>query len=279
MCKTCSAPLAAPVVYRCNACDDTAPAIVARHERVEWLECSHQAHAECLAQWIGSCDERGCEPTCLECEKVLSDAAIGLLLGADEHAKRAERLVERLGYVSCPTPGCAMRFELEDGVDKRTTTCPRCDCAVCVGVISLDELRGLAGAEAEATAAAPAAADAVIDLTSEDEEEAAAVKEKAAADAAAAQEQQELLQKSSIKQCPGCRQAVTKDPKSCDKFKCICGTKFCWRCDQRADERGELSCRCTGRNHVYWDNQTNRAEVPRRHRSPGAAGGAKRQRR
>ena len=200
-----------------------------------------------MAAWVKSCDERGVDPSCLGCERPLSDAAIGLILGAEEHARRGERLVERLGFLSCPSPGCGARFELEDGVGKATTTCPRCRRAVSVGATTLSELLG-EDAVVDAAEAAVDASDAAAEL---------------------------LLKKPSIKRCPGCRQAVEKVARSCNKFKCRCGTKFCWKCDARADERGQLSCHCTDDSHVFWDNVKEKPELVR---SPRAAPAAKRRR-
>ena len=64
--------------------------------------------------------------------------------------------------------------------------------------------------------------------------------------------------------CPNCRQGIEKDPASCDKFQCICGCRFCWKCGRRANAAGEYECTCTGREHVPWDNVRGRPDGRKR---------------
>ena len=67
-----------------------------------------------------------------------------------------------------------------------------------------------------------------------------------------------LLLPAGLRQCPSCRQGVEKAADSCDKFECLCGFRFCWRCGAAADERGRTVCDCTGSDHTFWDNVKNR---------------------
>lgn len=56
------------------------------------------------------------------------------------------------------------------------------------------------------------------------------------------------------KQCRGCKVYLEKTF-GCDKMKCRCGFRFCWRCGSTG-----AKCNCTGRNHGFWDNETGRGD-------------------
>ena len=58
------------------------------------------------------------------------------------------------------------------------------------------------------------------------------------------------------RQCHGCKAYVSK-VEGCDKFQCRCGYRFCWACGAK-----DANCRCTGREHVFWDNVTSKASSP-----------------
>ena len=166
-CQVCEAQLSqAEQEWKCRACGETVEKLMAAAEEAEanepfiWLPCAHRACVACHAKWIQAQDEEGEEPTCLTCKasdgsaKPLDDACIRAILGKEAHEERAERLIDRVGVVSCPTPDCTYRVSVEDGVDTRTTTCPRCMRVVVVGAVSLAAMLAQPG-ELLAAAAAP----------------------------------------------------------------------------------------------------------------------------
>jgi hypothetical protein len=50
------------------------------------------------------------------------------------------------------------------------------------------------------------------------------------------------------RQCPNCHLHIEKLD-GCDKMECVCGCRFCFKCGT-----ANATCRCTPRNHVFWDN-------------------------
>ncbi|EOD31399.1 hypothetical protein EMIHUDRAFT_232003 [Emiliania huxleyi CCMP1516] len=211
--------------------------------RVVWLEtCSHWACVDCHIQWVQARDSQGLEPTCLtaSCNSALTDAAIREMLGDAAHQARDEQLLSRAAAGGgernwpCPTPNCpyrvAYRVALEEGSAPRPTTCPRCLKVFVVGAPSL-----------------PAAAEAADD--DDGCQQRKRRREEEMASVAALQQYQK---------CKSCGQGVEKDPATCDLFQCRCGLRWCWKCGTEADERGKPACNCTGRGHVFWDNQAGR---------------------
>jgi hypothetical protein len=352
--------------WSCSTCASKDAAFV-------FLDCAHKACVPCHTAWIASCDERNQEPTCLECvheeeerahrratspaaataratpRRTLSAAAIRTVLGDDAMCQREQRQLSRVAQLTdCPTPDCANRFELEEGVSTRWTRCGLCGQHVELGTRpDLSSLlppsaarlpsaaalpsaarsasgagrassgrgagrgsngrgavramsggggghalsgrgagRGLSGV----VAASGASADEPISLSSSAssegseasgiDDEDVPLSQRAAAHkkqtkggertsgAAVEAERRALLSQPQYRVCPGCRNGIEKDPDSCDKFQCTCGCRFCWKCGTRADERGQYACKCTGDDHVAWDNVRNRP-APRTVRQGG----------
>ena len=322
-------------------------------EPIMWLPCAHRACVACHAKWIQARDEEGKEPTCLTCNasdggdaKPLDDACIRAILGRIAHEKRAERLIDLVGFLPCPTPDCTYRVSVEDGVDARTTTCPRCRQVVVVGAASLSAMAAFPGESSSAAGSAPplpAALPAALPATtsavspaawappaaaavpqgsgSADDPHCLAESDDAgdggeggraaasAASAGAAGEvmtasnggggsdgsdgggggggsddddddvplsavaerhlkrerdeaaSAEALSGSQYRQCPGCKNGLEKLRNTCNKFQCRCGCRFCWKCGALGDANGNATCRCTGSDHVFWDNEKNRPAV------------------
>ena len=292
--------------WSCSTCYQTAEELEAAGQQILWLPCAHRACVRCHRHWIESQDEQGRPPTCMACKaeaaddsavQPLDDASIRALLGAEAHAARADRLMDRAGLWSCPTPDCSYMVALEEGLTARSTTCPRCHKVVVVGEDASkggapSAAAGSRGAAPSASAAprAPAGTgseadplrwnDSEEDETStsseEDDEPLAERNRKRVRDEASAAEEAkrrrddqasaEALQ--NVRTCPGCKRGVEKTPESCDKFQCLCGTRFCWRCGTLADAAGNAMCRCTGRDHVFWDNVRNRPDGRKRVQRP-----------
>ena len=238
-----------------------------------FLECAHKACIGCHAKWIACCDNTGKEPTCMACDeehtdsKVLSPAAIRLMLGDDASEQRDQRQFAKVAnLVDCPTPDCKSRFELSDDVSQRWTHCHLCRQQVELKRPNLASVlaapAGVGGASATGAnssgggTSSGAMADDAITLSSDDDigEEHQTLQEREAAQRA---EQLGLLKELGLKQCPDCRIAIEKERKTCHKFQCICGCRFCWKCGKRANERGIYTCTCTGADHVAWDNVRN----------------------
>ena len=60
------------------------------------------------------------------------------------------------------------------------------------------------------------------------------------------------IAKLGVKQCPSCREGVEKIRRTCNKMSCRCGYKFCFKCGAK-----DSNCACTGKDHMFWDNQRN----------------------
>ena len=54
--------------------------------------------------------------------------------------------------------------------------------------------------------------------------------------------------------CPRCAAWLHK-AEGCDKLKCRCGYRFCWRCGAE-----NAQCACTPASHGFWDNVSNRGD-------------------
>eukprot|EP01041_Mallomonas_annulata_P011948 gene11947-25033_t len=57
-----------------------------------------------------------------------------------------------------------------------------------------------------------------------------------------------------VKYCKKCRTGVVKES-GCDKMKCRCGYKFCYKCGSE-----NSICKCTSAYHGYWDNVAGTAD-------------------
>lgn len=254
-------------------------------------ECDHLYCIECLKRWISSCDESTHEPTCPECKKVLLDSTIKFILGDEQHSVRDARLMSRMGgFVDCPTPNCDARFELETRGQRRTW-CSRCKKDVSLGASDLTTILGMrpgpsrrngARTNSEQQQQQPgsgpgSSVEAAIELDSATTDDSDDGGDDDAGDGAALA--RHAMDQMNVKQCPGCMQAIEKDPMSCNKFECRCGTRFCWKCGRLADSQGIYWCNCTSDSHVGWDNVRNRP-APKRRRQPrpeapaGSAGAA-----
>ena len=259
-CGTCGMELLQHEDWSCSACD--------RAEFDGWLECAHQACHECHAIWISSCDADGREPTCLTCDaeglqdRQLSDGSIYSILGEEAYNLRATRLAERAcALYYCPTTGCGQPFELDGGVAERTTTCPNCKKTVTlcrtsdaelVGQMVADDTtshmpmpQGVGGATGSA---AGTSTDDPIQLEADEESNAT----RRARETARAQVQSLL---GNVKSCPKCGLTISKTAQSCNKFKCLCGHRFCWVCFALPDANGRLKCACpkTEDEHGFYE--------------------------
>ena len=76
--------------------------------------------------------------------------------------------------------------------------------------------------------------------------------------------------------CPRCSTWLHK-AEGCDKLKCRCGYRFCWRCGAE-----NAQCACTPAFHGFWDNVSNRGDfsalrgpspVPKSSSDQGRSGG------
>ena len=290
-CNICETELNAEQEWSCLACCQTVEQLEVAGMRVLWLPCAHRACAECHKQWIRRQDDEGKEPTCLTCEASgseairLDDVSIKQILGDDCHAVRAERLMIRAGLLSCPTPDCDYMVALEEGLSSRRTTCPRCRKVVVVGVSRVDApvhepaVAATVTTRAVAVAAPTAACQTALagsgsaddphrlDETSsagkseEDSEEDEPLAQ--VAERRQKRKRDEEASAATLRQfrtCPGCRQGLEKVARSCNKFQCRCGCRFCWKCGALADAAGNLACGCTGRDHVFWDNVRDEAD-------------------
>jgi hypothetical protein len=274
-CVMCGLAFAEEVPWSCSICCEG-------DGDFEYLECAHRACRGCHQRWIASCDDTGKEPTCLTCDKEeaeskpLSPAAIKLLLGDEANQQREQRLLAKVAnLVDCPTPDCTNRFQLPEGMQKRSTCCQLCMQHVVLSrptLLSLLAPSALGAAGASSSSAVDPAANgtsaaAPIELgsSSSDDDEDVPLQQRAAAKEA---EQRSLLEQLGLQQCPDCGHGIEKKKDTCHKFQCTCGCRFCWKCGKRANERGLYTCRCTGADHVAWDNARNRA-APRTTRTPG----------
>ena len=314
-CAVCEKPLRTIEAWKCSSCGDS------RSDGT--LECAHKACFDCHKQWITSCDADGKEPTCLTCEaegverKALTQDSLRLILGAELFKKRDEQLFAKAAgcLVDCPTPDCPARFELEEGIAERRTTCAQCRKTVLLGTASVAAVvaaalagtapvaaapeaaasaeaahngaaapgaiapAGVAAAGAEAAAASAAvasraAAKEVITLDGSSEEEGEEADllapwpapRPAPADDVADGEEAVRRELPAMRVCPSCKMGIIKDADTCDKFQCRCGCRFCWRCGKAASASGLYTCRCTGSDHVAWDNVRNRPAAARKRR-------------
>ena len=238
------------------------------------LECGHKGHYPCLAKYISILDEQGKEPKCLTCDAVLGDAAIRAILGKEAFELRDLRLRDKVGgdFVDCPTPNCTGRYDMSDlpkGMT-RTTRCFKCrenvtlkraedqlnDIAAAEAAASGAAASGAAGSGAAAAAASGSSNADAINLDSDDEQE----KQEKAQD----EKTQAVIESLGVKLCPACGQGIEKVKRTCNKVSCRCGCHFCWKCNSLAKKvNGEykLPCKCTGDEHVFWDNVNGRAEA------------------
>ena len=58
-----------------------------------------------------------------------------------------------------------------------------------------------------------------------------------------------------IRNCPRCNQLITKVIGTCNKMKCVCGFKFCFKCGVV-----NAKCNCTNHDHAFYDNTTGNLE-------------------
>ena len=290
-CEACQAELRPRSPWECIACRETEADLTP--DEIVWLPCAHRGHRACHRTWIEQCDQRGAEPTCLACEAEaaaaapraapqaegegaapssaptpLPDEVIRDILGEEAHATRALRLIERVpGIVPCPTPDCPEKFAL-DAYTRRSTTCKACKRMVQLGAVELTDVASSAstpsaGPSNPRAGGSGSAADPYHLSDSDDSNEDAPLANRLPP-----------TRLEGVRQCPGCRQGVMKEPNSCDKFECRCGCRFCWKCGQIADAHGRLSCGCTGSDHTFWDNNLNRAAPKMRRKRPRSDEGA-----
>lgn len=262
--------------WACSVCQQTESEL----ERVVWLACAHRACVDCHVRWIKSQDEMGRDPTCLSCDeersrrddpsdtaRTLDDNDIRQILGDAAHMARADQLLDKAGYFSCPTPDCGYRVELEEGLTSRRTTCPRCQRVVTVGAAGAAELAAASprppavGASRSGNGTGSADDPHCIERSGSDTDEDETLSQ--IAERSRKRQRDEEASAEALKHyrvCPGCKQAIEKRPRTCNKFQCRCGTRFCWKCGARADARGNATCKCTDSSHVYWDNERNRTD-------------------
>jgi len=181
--------------------------------------------------------------------RVLTPAEIRIILG-DEAADERERrqLAKVVNLVDCPTPECTSRFELAEDVDERETYCQLCRKRVELRRPNLWKRRRPPPADsaAEASSSSGGADDGTSTGQANEEAE----------DSLA--EQRAFMVRFGLQQCPDCGNAIEKKHRSCNKFQCTCGCRFCWKCGERANARGIYTCQCTSAEHVAWDNVRNR---------------------
>ena len=251
--------------WSCPACNSNAACLEAAGQRVVFLlSCAHRACVMCHTQWIVTQDANGKDPTCLTCLKLkapdvntppLDDASIREILGGEAHAARADRLTARAGFFPCTTPDCTNLFDLEDEISSRSTTCPLCEKVVTIsrpGSLGAPSAMPAAPAVQRPPPGSGSAADPLdLDDSDDDDEPLASRKRRYEEEAS-----KDLL--AQYKACPKCGHAVEKDPESCDKFQCRCGCRFCWKCGSLADAAGIATCKCTGNDHSFWDNNHNK---------------------
>ena len=299
LCEVCSAELpSTETPWACPICCETAS-----NAQPFALDCCSArlvaACVRCYQLHISNCDETGQAPTCLACETSsmgagrgapLNDADIKAILGEPAHSMRAERLLQRIGGLfPCPTPNCNYLVALEEGRTSRRTTCPRCFKVVTIGeTVELDvppapDDHAAASAEADDddddADAAPTAPTLIMipSRSSAATRPSSGLASGSSSEVRGGQQADRLTKRcreeantedASVQElcrsCPNCRQGIEKDPASCDKFQCICGCRFCWKCGRRANAAGEYECTCTGREHVPWDNVRGRPDGRRR---------------
>ena len=265
-CEMCNEQL--EQTWSCSLCNSTEDAV--------WLECGHKACLQCHASWIDACDQEGLrpEPTCLVCEADrlefpltrLSDASIRAILGAERYDKRMKYLAVATGLAHkdllryCPEmrtisidvdtgeetkERCNEMFELEENLQERITTCPRCNKKVTLKPPTPPPTASMAG-----PSAASMAAEHAIIIDGQDEA-AAADGEDTRANSRA---QVEALYRD-LRSCPKCGITISKTAQSCNKFQCRCGHRFCWSCGVEPDDAGNLPCNCakTGDEHAFFE--------------------------
>ena len=300
LCEVCSAELPrTETPWACAICCETASN--AQPFPLECCSARLVAACvRCYQQHICVCDETGQSPTCLACDTSsmgagrgapLNDADIKAILGEPAHSMRAERLLQRIGGLfPCPTPNCNYLVALEEGRTSRRTTCPRCLKVVTIGetveldapLAADDDAAASAEADDDDDADAAPTAPTLIMLPSRSSaatrptsglasgsssearggQQADRLMKRRREEASTEDAQEDARAQALCRSCPNCRQGIEKDPASCDKFQCICGCRFCWRCGTRANAAGEYlvlgsctcECTCTGREHVPWDN-------------------------
>jgi hypothetical protein len=204
---------------------DDVPAAQARR-----LFCGHAFCHECVAQLIscavdsGLPDSEGVRCPELSCRAPLSGADVDAgapddATAARFHALALDRLIARSagdGLGCCPTPGCSFAFAWDE--EHRKLSCPLCNKRYCL-VCKCD---WHAGVRCEARAAAAGGASGADD------------------GGLAA-----LAAKGKWKACPRCSVWVSRES-GCDAMRCLCGTKFCFRCGARTGNgpggRGDCSC-------------------------------------
>ena len=142
----------------------------------------------------------------------------------------------------------------------RTTYCPRCRKGVVVGDAAPPEIAPAPAADGSSSMSARGAATATNPHRSEgSESEGSESDDEPLALRAERKRKREEEEASAealrhVRRCPGCGDGLEKAPRTCNKFQCRCGTRFCWKCFKLADASGQPTCKCTGEDHVYWDN-------------------------
>ena len=273
-------------------CTSSAAELETEGKRIIWLPCCHRASVECYQKYIEQQDALGKEPTCLTCAArtalPLDDASIRQILGEEAHGARLQRLLHRApGLMPCPTPDCSGSLGtadfVEDGLEERLTTCPRCKKVARISrgpggafrVASFQRRASAAAAPRAATPPAPAPASAPSSAAGRPSGSGSAADPCVIGDSESGSDtaedgplverkrrrEEEEASEAALRQfraCPQCGQGLEKTQKSCNKFQCRCGYRFCWKCGKPADIFGKSSCRCTGDEHVFWDNKRNR---------------------
>lgn len=212
------------------------------------LACSHGWYCRgCVDRYAQArLAEGAVDVSCPDCRAPIPDHDLKSILNQDVINRFHERSISRAvasssNLFTCPTPGCDMCYEIEDG-DYHLRNCPKCNKGSCLRCGVNPYHTGLNCAQYMAKLANSKKA-------SEREDKGFL----------------RWMHRTGTKQCPQCKMAISKEDlasqntqrKECHKMMCRgCSTKFCFKC--LAILTDNYNCGCSIERHGFLNPFTGR---------------------